>query len=74
MVGTWEHKTCLFLHSIEQGLIIPPFTCRKKFQEFGVDVLFPPFRPRLERRKTKGKVEELNPEERFRELLFGMEE
>ena len=30
--------------------------------------------PRLELRKTKGKVEELNPEERFRELLFGMEE
>jgi hypothetical protein len=25
-------------------------------------------------RKSKGKVEELNPQERFRELLFGMEE
>jgi hypothetical protein len=31
-------------------------------------------RGRLEWWKNKGKVEELNPQEKFRELLFGMEE
>jgi len=39
---TQEYKTN-FIPLVNKDLLIPPFTCRKFFEQLEMDVLFPPF-------------------------------